>query len=105
MIRHDAVEVIREFLPSRSIAGVFLFFPDPWHKKRHHKRRLIKPDFVNELSKRLKPGGFMHLATDWENYAEQMLEVLSQERLLANTSPTSDYVEQYFRQMLHGWPF
>jgi tRNA (guanine-N7-)-methyltransferase len=63
-----------------------LFFPDPWHKKRHHKRRLVQPPLVHELALRLKPGGYVHMATDWEPYALQMLEVLSQELLLRNTS-------------------
>ena len=88
----DAVVVLREHIAPNSLDGIQIFFPDPWHKKRHHKRRLIQPDFVTELAKRLKPEGFLHLATDWENYAEQMLEVLSEESLLINTSPTNDYV-------------
>ena len=88
----DAVVVLREHIAPDSLDGIQIFFPDPWHKKRHHKRRLIQPDFVTELAKRLKPDGFLHLATDWENYAEQMLEVLSEEQLLENTSQTNDYV-------------
>lgn len=88
----DAVEVLRDHIADDSLDGIQIFFPDPWHKKRHHKRRLIKPEFVKALSRKLRPGGFMHLATDWENYAEQMLEVLTAENLLANTSETDDYV-------------
>ena len=88
----DAVVLLRDHIGMNSLDGIQIFFPDPWHKKRHHKRRLIQPEFVTELAKRLKPGGFMHLATDWENYAEQMLEVLSAEDLLKNTSDTNDYV-------------
>jgi tRNA (guanine-N7-)-methyltransferase len=70
-----------------SLAGVHVFFPDPWHKKRHHKRRLIQPAFVRCLGEHLAPGGRLHCATDWEPYAEQMLEVLSAEPLLENTAP------------------
>ncbi len=88
----DAVVVLREHIAPDSLEGIQIFFPDPWHKKRHHKRRLIQPEFVHELALRIKPGGFLHLATDWENYAEQMLEVLSAENLLSNTSDTGDYV-------------
>lgn len=88
----DAVVLLRDHIDTDSLDGIQIFFPDPWHKKRHHKRRLIQPEFVTELAKRLKPGGFIHLATDWENYAEQMLEVLSSEALLKNTSETDDYV-------------
>ncbi|MGI9218578.1 MAG: tRNA (guanine(46)-N(7))-methyltransferase TrmB, partial [Hydrogenophaga sp.] len=74
-------------LPEQSLDGVHIFFPDPWHKSRHHKRRLIQTPFVNRLARHLKPGGYLHLATDWEPYAQQMLEVLSAEPLLANTAP------------------
>ena len=88
----DAVVLLRDHIGMSSLDGIQIFFPDPWHKKRHHKRRLIQPEFVTELAKRLKPGGFVHLATDWENYAEQMLEVLSAEASLRNTSDTNDYV-------------
>ncbi|HEY1391870.1 MAG TPA: tRNA (guanosine(46)-N7)-methyltransferase TrmB, partial [Methylibium sp.] len=69
-----------------SLAGVHVFFPDPWHKKRHHKRRLIQPGFVAELVTRLAPGGYLHCATDWEPYAQQMLEVLGAEPALRNTA-------------------
>ena len=88
----DAVEVIRQQITPESVHGVQVFFPDPWHKKRHHKRRLIQPDFVRLLSSRLTPGGFLHLATDWQPYAEHMLEVLQAEPSLVNTSETDDYV-------------
>jgi tRNA (guanine-N7-)-methyltransferase len=79
-----------------SLDGVHIYFPDPWHKARHHKRRLIQPKFVELLVSRLKPGGYIHLATDWQNYAEQMLEVLSAEAALENTAgpdyaPRPDY--------------
>ncbi len=86
IIQHDAVEVLRDGIAPRSLAGIHIYFPDPWHKKRHHKRRLIQPDFVHLLAERLRPGGYIHLATDWENYAEQMLAVLSAEPLLQNTA-------------------
>jgi tRNA (guanine-N7-)-methyltransferase len=82
---HDAVEVLRDCIPDASLDTVQIFFPDPWHKKRHHKRRLIQPPFVAVLVSKLKPGGLLHLATDWENYAEQMMEVLSGAEGLANT--------------------
>ena len=87
IFQHDAVEVLDHMLPEQSLDGVHIFFPDPWHKARHHKRRLIQPPFVNRLARHLKPGGYLHLATDWQPYAEQMLDVLSAEPLLANTAP------------------
>ena len=87
---HDAVEVLDHMLPPGSLHGVHIFFPDPWHKTRHHKRRLIQPPLVHKLAQRLTPGGYLHCATDWQPYAEQMLEVLSAEPLLANTSPHPD---------------
>ncbi len=82
---HDAVEVIDDMLTPGTLAGVHIFFPDPWHKKRHNKRRLIQPPFVAKLAAHLAPGGYLHCATDWQPYAEQMLEVLSAEPLLRNT--------------------
>lgn len=82
--QHDAVDVFAYMLPESSLDGVHVFFPDPWHKKRHHKRRLIQPPFVRLLTSRLKPGGYVHLATDWQDYAEQMLAVLSAEAELRN---------------------
>jgi len=83
---HDAVDVIDHMLPLATLAGVHVFFPDPWHKTRHNKRRLIQPPFVRKLAVHLAPGGYFHCATDWQPYAEQMLEVLSQEPLLRNTA-------------------
>ena len=74
---HDAVEILRDCIADRSLDTIQIFFPDPWHKKRHHKRRLIQPEFVDLLTGKLKQGGTLHLATDWENYALQMMEVLS----------------------------
>jgi tRNA (guanine-N7-)-methyltransferase len=90
---HDAVEVLREQIATDSLDEVLVLFPDPWHKKRHHKRRLIQPPFVALLASRLKPGGVLRLATDWEEYALQMLEVLrGASPLLANLSTTGDWM-------------
>ena len=86
ILRHDAVEVVDALLTPGSLDGVHLFFPDPWPKKRHHKRRLVQPPFVRQLVHRLKPGGYIHMATDWEDYAQQMLQVLQAETGLRNTS-------------------
>jgi len=83
---HDAVDVLDHMLQPGTLAGVHVFFPDPWHKKRHNKRRLIQPEFVAKLAQHLRPGGYIHCATDWQPYAEQMLEVLSGEPLLRNTA-------------------
>lgn len=85
IVRHDAVEVLQHMLAPASLHGVHIFFPDPWHKKRHHKRRLIQPPFVELLASRLAPGGYLHCATDWQPYADQMLEVLSAQAALRNT--------------------
>ena len=86
IVMHDAVEVLEHMVAPASLAGVHVFFPDPWHKKRHHKRRLIQPPFVRLLASRLAPGGRLHCATDWQPYAEQMLEVLGAEPALRNTA-------------------
>jgi tRNA (guanine-N7-)-methyltransferase len=86
ILQHDAVEVLDHMLPTASLDGIHLFFPDPWHKKKHHKRRLVQAPFVAKLAQRLKPGGYFHGATDWQPYAEQMLAVLGAEPLLANTA-------------------
>lgn len=85
IIQHDAVEVLRDMIGIGELAGAHIFFPDPWHKKRHHKRRIVQPGFVALLAQRLAPGGYLHCATDWEEYAQWMLEVLSGEPLLENT--------------------
>ena len=94
-MRYDAVEVVTNMLADESLAGIHVFFPDPWHKKRHNKRRLIQTPFVEQLLPKLKIGGYIHLATDWEEYAVQMLEVLSGIDTLQNTAadyaPTPDY--------------
>ena len=86
IIQHDAVEVLRDMIAPASLDGTHIFFPDPWPKKRHHKRRLVQADFVALLASRLKPGGYLHLATDWQEYAEQMLAVLGAEPQLENTA-------------------
>jgi tRNA (guanine-N7-)-methyltransferase len=86
IIRHDAVEVLRDMLGDATLDGVHIFFPDPWHKARHNKRRLIQAPFIAQLVQKLKPGGYIHVATDWQDYAEQVLAVLAAEPLLANTA-------------------
>ncbi|HEX5371870.1 MAG TPA: tRNA (guanosine(46)-N7)-methyltransferase TrmB [Aquabacterium sp.] len=86
ILRHDAVQVLEHMIPPGSLAGVHIYFPDPWHKKRHHKRRLIQAPLVAHLVTRLAPGGYLHCATDWEPYAQQMLEVLGAEPALENTA-------------------
>jgi tRNA (guanine-N7-)-methyltransferase len=84
IIHHDAVDVVRTMIPPDSLAGVHVYFPDPWQKKRHHKRRLIAQPFVSQLASRIMPGGYLHCATDWEDYATQMLDVLGAETRLMN---------------------
>ena len=86
IVQHDAVEVVQHMLAPGTLDGVHVFFPDPWPKKRHHKRRLLRPPFVALLASRLKPGGLLHVATDWQDYAEQALAVLSAEPMLENTA-------------------
>ena len=86
VIRHDAVEVLEQMIPDASLAGIHLFFPDPWPKTRHHKRRLVQPPFAALAARKLAPGGLLHTATDWQDYADRMLEVLSGEPLLENTA-------------------
>ncbi len=93
LIQHDAVEVLEHMIAEESLDGVHIFFPDPWHKKRHHKRRLIQKDFLTLLVSRLKTGGYIHLATDWQHYAEQMLLVLNQHPDLKNCSKQSSLLE------------
>jgi tRNA (guanine-N7-)-methyltransferase len=95
IVQHDAVEVLEQMIAPASLDGVHIFFPDPWHKARHHKRRLIQPKFVALLASRMKPGAYLHCATDWQNYAEQMLDVLRADPALENTAddyaPRPDY--------------
>ncbi len=86
IVRHDAVEVLQAMVPPGSLAGIHVFFPDPWPKKRHHKRRLLQPAFTALAASRLAPGGYIHVATDWEEYAGHVLEVLSATPGLANTA-------------------
>jgi len=90
ILAHDAVEVIDNMLAPGVLDGVHVFFPDPWHKKKHNKRRLLQAPLVAKLAARLKPGGYLHCATDWQPYAQQMVEVLSAEPLLKNTSTAAD---------------
>lgn len=92
IIQHDAVEVLQQMLADGSLDGVHIFFPDPWHKKRHHKRRLIQAEFVKLLCSKLKAGAYIHVATDWQEYAEWVLEVLRAEPQLQNTA--ADYAEK-----------
>ena len=87
VMQHDAVEVVRDMIQPNTLAGIHIYFPDPWPKARHHKRRLLQAGFVNLLAQRLKPGAYLHCATDVEDYAQQMLQVLNAEPLLNNTSP------------------
>lgn len=92
IVQHDAVEVLNQMLADACLDGVHIFFPDPWHKKRHHKRRLIQAEFVNLLCSKLKVGAYMHVATDWQEYADWVLEVLQAEPQLKNTA--KDYAEK-----------
>jgi tRNA (guanine-N7-)-methyltransferase len=87
IIQHDAVEVVQHMIAPDALDGVHVFFPDPWPKKRHHKRRLIQPAFVALLASRMKRGARVHACTDWEEYARQMLEVLAADPALRNTAP------------------
>lgn len=92
VFEHDAVEILNDAIADASLDTVQLFFPDPWHKKRHHKRRIVQPDFVQLLRKKLKIGGVFHMATDWENYAEHMLEVMMQAEGFKNLASDQRYV-------------
>ena len=91
---HDAIDIIEHKIADNSLTGVHLFFPDPWPKKKHHKRRIVRPAFVELLVRKLKPGGYFHAATDWQNYAEAMLAVLSSEPAMSNISASNDYCER-----------
>ncbi len=88
---HDAIEILEQKIPNHSLAGVHLFFPDPWQKRRHHKRRIVRPSFVELLNKKLAVGGYFHAATDWEHYAKDMLGILSAGHGLRNFSPSQDF--------------
>ena len=94
IVQHDAVEVVRHMIAPDSLAGVHVFFPDPWHKKRHQKRRLINSAFVHLAARKLGPGGVFHAATDWEDYAQQILEVLNACPVLANAAPSGGFSER-----------
>jgi tRNA (guanine-N7-)-methyltransferase len=87
IVQHDAVEVLQHMIAPDTFDAVHVFFPDPWPKKRHHKRRLLQPEFVALLAGRMKPGAYLHAATDWQEYAEQILDVLKREPRLVNTAP------------------
>ncbi len=91
---HDAVEILEQRIADNSLSGVQLFFPDPWHKTRHHKRRIVNPGFAALLSRKLTGGGYFHAATDWQNYAEHMLAVLTGEPQFINTCLSGDYCER-----------
>jgi len=88
----DAVEVLAQQIPDASLDAVFLFFPDPWHKRKHHKRRIVQPAFVRLLHRKLTPGGLFHMATDWENYAEHMMAVMSSADGFENTAGSGQYI-------------
>jgi tRNA (guanine-N7-)-methyltransferase len=92
LISHDAVDVLEHQIPDGSLDEVLLYFPDPWPKKRHHKRRIVQPDFVGLVARKLRPGGVFRLATDWAPYAAHMIEVLGQSPFFENASPAGDYV-------------
>ena len=94
VICDDAVEVLKHRLEDASLDRVQLFFPDPWHKKRHHKRRIVQPDFVSLIAQKLKPGGLFHLATDWEDYAFHMVEVMKNSLDFTNTASDGDFVKR-----------
>jgi len=92
VFEHDAIEILADCIPDGSLTTVQLFFPDPWHKKKHHKRRIVQPEFVETIRQKLKVDGVFHMATDWENYAECMLEDMNSSEGYANLSETKDYV-------------
>ncbi len=109
----DAIEVLQQQIPEQSLDAVYLFFPDPWHKRKHHKRRIVQPDFVQLLRSRLKPGGIFHMATDWQHYAQHMMKVMSMAEGFENTvgvdqyTPRPDYrpltkFEQRGQRLGHG---
>jgi tRNA (guanine-N7-)-methyltransferase len=91
---HDAIEVLEQRVPDESLAGLHLFFPDPWHKKKHHKRRIVRDSFVELIARKLTPNGYLHAATDWENYAEWILEILNRAPQFENLSPTQTVCER-----------
>jgi tRNA (guanine-N7-)-methyltransferase len=92
VMREDAVQVLKHCIADDSLERVLLFFPDPWHKKRHHKRRIVQPDFIELLATKIRHGGRLHMATDWEGYAEHMVEVMSGSTAFRNCAETGDFV-------------
>lgn len=88
----DAIDILEQQIPDESLDALYLFFPDPWHKKRHHKRRQVQPEWARLVERKLKTGGIVHMATDWQHYAEQMLDVLSGVEGFRNLSASGDYV-------------
>jgi len=91
VFNEDAVAVLEQNIPPRSLAGIYIFFPDPWHKKRHHKRRLIQPHFLTQLAHYIQPNGLLHMATDWEDYAQQMMQVATDSPYFDNTQAPGGY--------------
>ncbi len=91
LFQHDAIEVLEKQIPDSSLRSVLLFFPDPWHKKRHNKRRIVQPDFVQTVVEKLQPDGFFHLATDWEDYAHWMMEIVSVHPNLTNITGAGNF--------------
>lgn len=91
VVCHDAAEVVRKNIPDNSLDAIFIFFPDPWPKKKHHKRRLVQAGFVQQLRQKLKVGGRLHMATDWQDYAEHMLAVMSAADGFSNTATSGDF--------------
>ncbi|RLA21525.1 MAG: tRNA (guanosine(46)-N7)-methyltransferase TrmB [Gammaproteobacteria bacterium] len=88
---HDAIDVLEHCIPVHSLSAVHLFFPDPWHKRKHHKRRIVRPSFVHLIAQKLGAGGYFHAATDWQHYAQHILKILSAANQFTNQSPTQDY--------------
>ncbi|MDQ1362697.1 MAG: tRNA (guanine-N7-)-methyltransferase [Pseudomonadota bacterium] len=97
---HDAIDVLKQQVPDASLNRLHLYFPDPWHKTRHHKRRIVQPDFALLVAQKLMPGGIFHLATDWKNYAEHMVKVLNTCDQFKNLSDSNDYVPRPEERLL-----
>jgi len=94
VMREDAVQLLNSCFPDNSLDRLLLFFPDPWHKKRHHKRRIVQPAFIELLARKIKPGGILHMATDWEDYARHMLEVMGESAAFRNCAGSGNYSPQ-----------
>ena len=105
VIQNDAVKIIREFIPDHSFSRIHLYFPDPWPKKKHHKRRIVQPDFVNILCDKLISGGVLHFATDWENYAHHMMHVLSDNKRLKNSVGENQFADNALLQLRNNTKF